>query len=436
MGELADPFDEYHQASSAEEAEYEAAVTEFKDMMRESYAQANEFSRRMYAAKDKLEEGGEGTVRYILNLDHVRAFKQDLARNLLSKPSTYLSAAEEALKSVVIEEEPLTNVTEDSLGLIEAINSLRIKLCVGITGPFGQHQVSPRGLLARFLTKMVCVEGIVTKVSLVRPKLERSIHWCPSEGKHVGFVYRDATSLRGLPTLATVPTKNSDGKPYELEYGLSTYRNNQRVTIQEMPERAPLGQLPRSVDVILEHDLVDRVKPGDRVQVSGVYRALAQSLVGQQFVSGNFRTAVIGNCLQTLGKDVAAVDMTDKDISNIRKVGASGEAFDKIARSLAPSIYGHSYIKKALLLLLLGGLEKNLPNGTHLRGDINLLLVGDPSTAKSQLLRFVLGTAPLAISTTGRGSTGVSSGRGCTRMDCRLTRVFPGRFNGRRDERP
>ena len=173
-----------------------------------------------------------------------------------------------------------------------------------------------------------------------------------------------------------------------------------------MPETAPLGQLPRSVDVILDHDLVDACKPGDRVQVIGIYRALAKGSQGGS-TSGVFRTVVLANNVQTIGKEVRGLVMTPGDIRNIRSVAKRGDAFELLSRSLAPSIYGHEYIKKAVLLQLLGGVEKNLDNGTHLRGDINILLVGDPSTAKSQMLRFVLRTAPLAINTTGRGSSGV-----------------------------
>ena len=160
----------------------------------------------------------------------------------------------------------------------------------------------------------------------------------------------------------------------------------------------------------MDDDMVDRVKPGDRVQLVGIFRALGNRNTG----GGNatFRTVVLANNVVLLSSKsgssgIAQAKITDNDIRNINKLSKKRNIFDLLSQSLAPSIFGHDYIKKAVLLMLLGGMEKNLDNGTHLRGDINILMVGDPSTAKSQLLRFVLNTAPLAIATTGRGSSGV-----------------------------
>lgn len=187
--------------------------------------------------------------------------------------------------------------------------------------------------------------------------------------------------------------------------------DHQTISIQEMPERAPAGQLPRGVDVILDDDLVDRAKPGDRIQLVGIFRSLGNRGAGSG--SSTFRTVVLANNIIQLssksGGGIAQATLTDTDIRNINKWAKNRKKkiFDMLSQSLAPSIYGHEYIKKAVLLMLLGGVEKNLDNGTHLRGDINILMVGDPSTAKSQMLRFVLNTAPLAIATTGRGSSGV-----------------------------
>jgi DNA replicative helicase MCM subunit Mcm2 (Cdc46/Mcm family) len=123
------------------------------------------------------------------------------------------------------------------------------------------------------------------------------------------------------------------------------------------------------------------------------------------------RTSIIANNVILLsskqGGGIAQAALTDTDIRNINKLSKRRNIFDLLSQSLAPSIYGSDHIKQAILLLLLGGEEKNLKNGAHIRGDINVLMVGDPSTAKSQMLRFVLNTAPLAIATTGRGSSGV-----------------------------
>jgi DNA replication licensing factor MCM3 len=159
----------------------------------------------------------------------------------------------------------------------------------------------------------------------------------------------------------------------------------------------------------MDDDMVDRVKPGDRIQLVGIFRSLGNRNAGAG--SSVFRTLILANNVVLLssksGGGIAQATITDKDIRNINKMSKQKNIFQLLSQSLAPSIYGHDHIKKAILLMLLGGMEKNLANGTHLRGDINVLMVGDPSTAKSQLLRFVLNTAPLAIATTGRGSSGV-----------------------------
>jgi DNA replication licensing factor MCM3 len=256
---------------------------------------------------------------------------------------------------------------------------------------------------------MVSLEGIVTKTSLVRPKVVKSVHYNENQRKFHYRDYLDQTMTTGAASSSVYPTDDGEGNPLITEYGYSVYRDHQTISIQEMPERAPAGQLPRSVDVIMDDDLVDRVKPGDRIQLVGIYRSLGNRNAGSG--SSTFRTLILANNVILLssksGGGIAEVNITDTDIRNINKVAKNKRVFEMLSQSLAPSIYGHDYIKKAILLLLLGGQEKNLDNGTHLRGDINILMVGDPSTAKSQLLRFVLNTAPLAIATTGRGSSGV-----------------------------
>lgn len=281
-----------------------------------------------------------------------------------------------------------------------------LRIHVGFEGNFGTHSVTPRSLSSHFVSKLVSVQGVVTRCSLVRPKVVRSVHYCPATSNLSHREYRDATDISDIPTGTVYPSVDDKGNRLETEFGLSTYKDSQTFTIQEMPESAPLGQMPRSVEVIVEGDLVDFMKPGDRVDVTGIYRALTGSTAGTMS-SGMFRTVLLAGSIRKLGKDASNIHLTAQDIHNCIEFSKRENAFDLIARSLAPSIYGHQYVKQALALLLLGGREHNLPNGTHLRGDINILMVGDPSTAKSQLLRFVLNLAPVAVNTTGRGSSGV-----------------------------
>ncbi|NP_001353300.1 DNA replication licensing factor MCM3 isoform 5 [Homo sapiens] len=318
----------------------------------------------------------DNQYRLIVNVNDLRRKNEKRANRLLNNAFEELVAFQRALK--------------DFVASIDATYAKQYEeFYVGLEGSFGSKHVSPRTLTSCFLSCVVCVEGIVTKCSLVRPKVVRSVHYCPATKKTIERRYSDLTTLVAFPSSSVYPTKD-----------------HQTITIQEMPEKAPAGQLPRSVDVILDDDLVDKAKPGDRVQVVGTYRCLPGKKGG--YTSGTFRTVLIACNVKQMSKD-AQPSFSAEDIAKIKKFSKtrSKDIFDQLAKSLAPSIHGHDYVKKAILCLLLGGVERDLENGSHIRGDINILLIGDPSVAKSQLLRYVLCTAPRAIPTTGRGSSGV-----------------------------
>ncbi|XP_017102442.2 DNA replication licensing factor Mcm3 [Drosophila bipectinata] len=333
----------------------------------------------------------EKSKRLIVNVNDLKRKNPQRALGLLSSAADEQLAFGRALKEYASTVDP-------------SYAKLHEDLFVGFEGCFGNRHVTPRSLTSIYLGNMVCVEGIVTKVSLIRPKVVRSVHYCPTTKKVMERKYTDLTSFEAVPSGAAYPTKDEDGNLLETEFGLSVYKDHQTLTIQEMPEKAPAGQLPRSVDIVCDDDLVDRCKPGDRVQIVGSYRCLPGKRGG--YTSGTFKTVLLANNISLLSKE-SNLDISREDIMLCKKLAKNNDIFELLSKSLAPSIHGHAYVKQAILCLLLGGVEKLLPNGTRLRGDINVLLIGDPSVAKSQLLRYVLNTAPRAIPTTGRGSSGV-----------------------------
>lgn len=330
--------------------------------------------------------------RIIVDISDLYDFSTDLARRLLRNPTEYMQPFSDALTEVA------RNISPKYLKEGEQV-------LVGFEGPFVSRRVTPRDLLSGFIGSMVCVDGIVTKCSLVRPKVVKSVHFCPTTGEFTAREYRDITSNMGLPTGSVYPTRDANGNLLVTEYGMCKYKDHQTLSMQEVPENSAPGQLPRTVDIIVEDDLVDSCKPGDRVSIVGIYKALPGKSKGS--VNGVFRTVLIANNVSLLNKEANVPIYTKEDIASIRNISKRDDTFDLLGNSLAPSICGHSWIKKAVILLMLGGVEKNLKNGTHLRGDINMMMVGDPSVAKSQLLRAIMNIAPLAISTTGRGSSGV-----------------------------
>eukprot|EP00980_Cylindrotheca_fusiformis_P018667 scaffold6219_cov146-Cylindrotheca_fusiformis.AAC.2 len=355
---------------------------------------------------------GWGCPRVNVSMSELRAASGQLSSRLRRDPLRHLRALEAACHEIAQESRPGYDK-----------NGVSIK--VALSGPIGATPLSPRGLNSAMLRQLVAVEGVATKVSAIKPKVVKSVHYCPETKQHSERQYVDSTDPQlGLHavdnhgreqpdriiniTPTVYPTKDNDGNLLETEFGLSVYKDHQTVTLQEMPERAPMGQLPRSVELILDHDLVDKIKPGDRVNIVGVYRALAPGGAGgARTHHATFKTVLLVNNVQILGRDTSQLTFSPQDVRTIKELGKRKDILDVLGRSISPSIHGHEVIKKALALQLLSGCEKNLKNGTHLRGDINILMVGDPSTAKSQLLRSAMMIAPLAISTTGKGSSGV-----------------------------
>jgi len=367
---------------------------------------------------EKLREmRNRNQTRLHLNLSSIREYSEDLYKYIITFPSKAIPMFESELKSLVKERIERPD-SQKSKYIDKSLIIQEPELIYRITfeGMFGKNMVTPRGLNATLSNQLVCVQGIVTRMSIVRPKLINSAHYCDDTKSGFFKEYVDQFSLSNNvsknminqtdPSYITniIPTKDINNNPLSFEYGYSIFRDFQILLVQEPPERTPVGQLPRSVEVILEDDLVDKIKPGDRVQLVGLFKCVP---IKTTISSGLFRTVILASQINSITAEAEALKISGYELTQIKNIAKREDCLALLADSLAPSIYGNDEIKKACILQLLGGYEKNLENGTHLRGDINLLLIGDPSTAKSQFLRHMISISPNAINTTGRGSSGV-----------------------------
>lgn len=357
------------------------------------------FSEFLHNDREKWEKRIDQKIsnsefRVLLELSELRKAQPGLDQRVLQAPVKYIIPFEEALLNFFGE----TNQ--------KAAKTLKQPLRLDIDGSFGRNHVTPRGITPASIGMLMCVEGIVTKCGLSQPKLLQSMHVRKDidDGHVEQRDHRDATSLVGQTNTSGMPKQDADGNDLQMDIALSVYKDSQSFTIQEAPENSPPGQIPRTVQVICDGDLADKAKPGDRVQVIGVYRSFPPPV--SDYTTGIFPAKLVATSIKAI-KELIEPQYVSQDVTNIRKIGQREDTFKLLARSFAPAICGHQQVKEGLLLQMVGGTEKNLSNGTHLRGDINVLMVGDPSCGKSQMLRFVMNTAPLAISTTGRGSSGV-----------------------------
>jgi len=269
-------------------------------------------------------------------------------------------------------------------------------------------QRSLREINAEIIGKMTSVSGMVVRSSEIKPLAKELVYLCP-EGHQTKVIHEKGLELNE-------PLKCSDGKcthkDLELSPEKSRFIDFQMVRLQELPEDLPPGQLPHYVDVTVLQDLVDNARPGDRVILTGIVRIEQEHIPSMRGKSGIYRLRIQGNNIEFLGgrgtktsRSTEREEISPDEEKIIKSLVTNPDIYDRLVASFAPHIHGHDLIKEAILLLIVGSKQRVLADGAKIRGDINIFLVGDPGTAKSEMLKFCARIAPRGLYTSGRGST-------------------------------
>jgi replicative DNA helicase Mcm len=269
-------------------------------------------------------------------------------------------------------------------------------------------QRSLREINAEVIGKMTSVSGMVVRSSEIKPLAKELVYVCP-EGHRTKRVQEKGLEFNE-------PLKCDDGKcthkDLELNPEESRFIDFQMVRLQELPEDLPPGQLPHYVDVTVLQDLVDNARPGDRIILTGIVRIEQEHIPSMRGKSGIYRLRIQGNNIEFLGgrgtKTSRSIEREEISIDEekiIKSLAKNADNYERLVASFAPHISGQDIIKEAILLLIVGSTQRILTDGTKIRGDINIFLVGDPGTAKSEMLKFCARIAPRGLYTSGRGST-------------------------------
>ena len=254
------------------------------------------------------------------------------------------------------------------------------------------------------LNQLIKVSGVVTRRTGVFPQLKYVKFDCLHCGVVLGPFIQDANSEVKISFCTNCQSKG----PFKINSEKTLYRNFQRITLQESPGTVPAGRLPRHREVILLSDLVDSAKPGEEVEITGIYKNNYDGNLNVKNGFPVFATIIEANSIKRKeGSYEGSSNWNEEEEREFRKLSQEKGIIDKIISSMAPSIYGHKDIKTAVACSLFGGVPKNV-NGKHsIRGDINILLLGDPGTAKSQILKYAEKTSSRAVFATGQGASAV-----------------------------
>ncbi|UPR01936.1 minichromosome maintenance protein [Chloropicon primus] len=262
-----------------------------------------------------------------------------------------------------------------------------------------------RDIRQSHLHQLVRTTGVVTRRTGVFPQLQEVCFTCEKCGFVMG-PFHQSTNEEVKP--GSCPNCQSKG-PFSLNVEGTVYRNYQKITLQESPGKVPAGRLPRTKEIILLHDLIDCARPGEEIDVTGVYEYSFDAGLHAKQGFPVFATLLEANSVTKKGDAFAAFALSDEDRTQINTLSRDPRIGKRIIKSIAPSIYGHTNIKTGIALALFGGQEKHVKGGGkhRVRGDINMLLLGDPGMAKSQFLKYIEQTSERSVYTTGKGASAV-----------------------------
>ncbi|MGB9683611.1 MAG: minichromosome maintenance protein MCM [Candidatus Bathyarchaeales archaeon] len=326
-----------------------------------------------------------GKTSLIVEFEDILTFDHRLADNLLQKPEEYLKHAD--------------NAAQNQLGIQAPEYAEKQKIAVRVVRLLEPTPL--RKLGAAHIGKLVMIEGIVVRSTPVRPMVLKAAFKCRGCGE-ITYVDQAGPFLRA-PFACRNPSCGRKGL-FDFVQEESTFIDSQDLRIQERPEDLPPGQLPRTLHVkLVGSEIVDVARPGDHISVVGIVRAAAPTMPRV----GKLRTFILHldtNSIEVLGKEPETTLPSPEEEKQILELSKDPWIHKKVIDSIAPSIYGYDHVKEAIMYLLFGGVPKTLPDIT-IRGELNVLLIGDPGTAKSQLLQYVARIAPRGLYTSGRGTT-------------------------------
>jgi DNA replication licensing factor MCM4 len=372
---------------------------------------------------NELKETGSTNLNLdVQNLMSVASTRK-IANHLILYPQEVIPVMDQVVKDCLISivlDDPEFRDTPETSALHNEIESKFYKVRpYNIGNKKGMRELNPQDI-----DKLVSIKGLVIRATPILPDMKNAFFKC-NVCDHTVVVENDRGIIQEPRKCPRQQCNSSNSM--QLIHNRSIFANKQIIKLQETPDIVPDGQTPHSVSLCVYDELVDSCRAGDRIEVCGIFKSSPVRVNPRlRVVKSLFKTYLdvvhikkidkhrIGIDVSTIENELREQEQIDEirklsqdEIDKITNVANRPDVYELLARSLAPSIFEMDDVKKGLLLQLFGGTNKDFKKGSRTRGDINILLCGDPSTSKSQILQYVHKISPRGIYTSGKGSSAV-----------------------------